>query len=73
MQTKKDSIIVTMSKHLLLTNLKKKIAKNFYNKNTKKQNHYYMTNENLNYYESKNHDEIVVNFITSIVIKTFCC
>ena len=32
-----------------------------------------MTNENLNYYESKNHDEIVVNFITSIVIKTSRC
>ena len=32
-----------------------------------------MTNENLNYYESKNYNEIVVNFITSIVIKTFYC
>ena len=32
-----------------------------------------MTNENLNYYELKNHNEIVVNFITSIVIKTSRC
>ena len=49
---------------------KKSFAKNFYNKNMSNQSSYYMTNENLNYYELKNHDEIVVNFIAFVVIKS---
>ena len=70
-QTKKNSIIVTKSKHLLSTNLKKKkFAKNFHNENTKNQNQYHVTNDNLNYYESNDHDKIVVNFTIFIVIKT---
>ena len=60
-QAKKNSIIVTKSKYLLSTNLKKKkIAKSFYNKNTKNQNQNHVTNNNLNYYELNNNDEIVV-------------